>query len=482
MTVTRPAATLSVGLVLLFSVAAAVWPTVGIAGIAAAIFLTLRKRPVILLAISSIAALVVRPLVDGQGVRGLGVGPIDASFPAAIGLVILVAPCILAAARVKAGLRLWPDRLVLRSHAWLFAAYGIGFVSATWNYGGMGAAYALRELVRVASLVASFLAIWWCADSGDGPRRLVWAILVGGAVLEVLVSVVQLATGHGLLHEITGLDRLQGTFSHPNTAGLYYGGLFILLLPWKSSRWPIETLLRWMMLCVCAVLLAYTYSRTSLLVLGIGIVVYFALRERYLTSSSILRVITLAGASCLMVWFVGGAYLRERFGDVLIGKDALVLAREGITTDSFAWRLLNWDTLVGLGFRHPIIGHGSGLTMLLNPIVNSDTGTPFNAHNDLVRFFFETGVLGLLCYMVYGALFLRWLMRTSRHGVGNKNRVVALAAIWASMFFLTAGTPELSLQTALLYLFYGLAAVTYAESERGERDEQPLLMVPETST
>jgi O-antigen ligase len=473
MTVSRPAVTLSIGLVVLISAAAAVWPAVGIVGIVAAVFWILWRRPVILLAITSLAVLVLRPLVDGQGVRGLGVGPIGASLPAAIGLGVLVVPFILAPARVKAGLRLWPDPLVFRAHAWLFAAYGIGFISATWNYGGMGAAYALRELVRVASLTASFLAIWWCADSGDRQRRFVWAMLVGGALLEILVSFIQLGTGRGLLHEITGLDRLQGTFSHPNTAGLYFGCLVILLLPRETSGGPMQSLIRWTMLCVCAVLLAFTYSRTSLLVLGIGVVVYIALRERYFTSSSILRMVALAGASCLVVWFVGGTYLRERFADVFIGKDALELARQGITSDSFTWRLLNWDTLVGLGLKHPIVGHGSGLTTVLNPNLNPETGTPFNAHNDLVRFFFETGILGLSCYLVYGALFLRWIVRASRHGDGNDNRVIALAAIWASMFFLTAGAPELSLQTALLYLLYGFAAVSYASLERGRRVAGP---------
>jgi cytochrome bd-type quinol oxidase subunit 2 len=101
-----------------------------------------------------------------------------------------------------------------------------------------------------------------------------------------------------------------------------------------------------------------------------------------------------------------------------------------------------------------------GMTTVLNPLVSSENGVPFNAHNDFVRFFFEAGVLGLFCYLMYGLLISRWAIRQAREASAARwASAFAVAATWVALFFLTGGTPELSLQTAILYELYGMLAL-----------------------
>jgi O-antigen ligase len=105
------------------------------------------------------------------------------------------------------------------------------------------------------------------------------------------------------------------------------------------------------------------------------------------------------------------------------------------------------------------------MTMHLNPLFDLNSGLPFNAHNDFVRFFFEGGLLGLLCYVAYGVLLCRWAIHraATREGLG-------LAAALVAMLFLTAGTTELSLHTANLYTLYGmLALVSVPPAASGDR-------------
>jgi O-antigen ligase len=93
--------------------------------------------------------------------------------------------------------------------------------------------------------------------------------------------------------------------------------------------------------------------------------------------------------------------------------------------------------------------------------VNVDYGgKPFNAHNDFVRWFFEGGVLGLVCFVVYGVLLCRWALRQSLTAsrAAAPGAFAVVAALMA-MIFLSLGTTEFSSQTAVLYEFYGILAL-----------------------
>lgn len=173
-------------------------------------------------------------------------------------------------------------------------------------------------------------------------------------------------------------------------------------------------------------------------------------------------------------WFLAGDIIRSRFQDISFTKAALEEAQSGESENSFQWRLINWGVLVSLGSEHPLMGHGAGMTMVLNPLVSPVNGVPFNAHNDFVRWFFEGGVLGLCSYMLYCVLLCRWAIRKARRiGPTQSATAFATAAAWLALLLLSAGTPEVSLQTAVQYQLYGLLALLSVGHVAGIIERQP---------
>ena len=159
-------------------------------------------------------------------------------------------------------------------------------------------------------------------------------------------------------------------------------------------------------------------------------------------------------------WLIAGDYVRERFSGLRIGAEAVDAARTGRTENSLEWRLVNWGGLVTLGADYPVSGHGLGMTTVLNPLSDYATGLPYTAHDDYVRVFFEAGVLGLSCYVLYGILLCRWSLLKARSAPArHAPSAFAIVASMVSLFFLTAGTPEWGTQTAVQFELYGMLAL-----------------------
>jgi hypothetical protein len=220
-------------------------------------------------------------------------------------------------------------------------------------------------------------------------------------------------------------------------------------------------------------ILVHTYSRTGVLMLASGFAALPFLNARRFGWAGLVRGLAVVALVAGLGWWVAGDLMARRFAGIALGP-ALEAARTGATDNSFVWRLVVWGGLVSLGLDHPFTGHGAGMTTVLNPIVDQSNGIPFNAHDDFVRFFFEAGGVGLFCYLVYGALLCAWIVARAR--TGSPERAVgayAVAAAWIALFFLTAGTAELSLQTAVQFELYGMTGLLNASEGAAVPVEEP---------
>ncbi|MGE0352264.1 MAG: O-antigen ligase family protein [Gemmatimonadales bacterium] len=409
--------------------------------------------------------LAVRPSLDLFGERRFGLGPFALNPAVAFGLGVLFAGLVLALRRGRDGRRLWPDGALLHAHLWLFAAYGIGALAGAVHYGGTGMAEGLREILRVGSIVAAFLVVlWWAGDDARAFRR-GWVYLVLGLVPPLGVAVVQLFTGTGYL-ETAGFNRIQGTFSHPNSFGIYLVPFILAAVGGLNAASPLGRLARVLAAGGLTLMVALTYSRTSILVLVAALAVLPLLHARRLGLRGLVRAGLVVLVFAALGWFLVGDLVRERFSGVNISLEAFEAAELGQSENSFGWRLINWGILVSLGMNHPWTGHGAGMTTVLNPLVNSENGVPFNAHDDFVRFFFEAGLLGLVCYVVYGVLLTRWGVHQARALPPDRApQGFAVVASLLALLFLTAGAPELSLNTAVLYELLGMLGLLSAPQE-----------------
>src|SRR5438876_6141175 len=200
--------------------AAAGAPVVAAVGMAGAIAMAAWRWPDLALEMAAFAVLAIRPSLDIFSERRFGLSEFAPNPAMVFGLAILLVASVIALRRARDGRFLWPNQALLRPHLWLLGAYGIGFVSGGAVYGLAGAATGLRELVRVASVVAAFLTILWWVEADAGRYQRGWAYLIAGMLVPVAVAAWQWATRYGS-PETEGLNRLQGTFSHSNSLGQY---------------------------------------------------------------------------------------------------------------------------------------------------------------------------------------------------------------------------------------------------------------------
>lgn len=436
----------------------------GIAALAFAIALScaIWQWPDLLLSAAVVVLLVVRPALDMYSERRLGLGPFAISPAVVFGAGVLWVALVVGVRRARDGKHFWPDPALLHLHGWLLATYAIGLAAGLRWYGMTGAATGVREAARLFSVIGVFLLVlWWVEGRTDRGRR-GWVYLMIGAVTPIVVAIWQWITVSGNL-EIEGINRLQGTFGHPHTFGPYLVP-FILLAVAQATQPGLTRRLTFLAVASgLTVLLGLTYSRTAELVLLTGLAFYLLLQVGQLEARAVVRgalaVLLFAGLG----WAIVGNAVSERFSGIRIGSEAIEAARTGQTENSFEWRLLNWGGLIVLGTEHPYTGHGMGTTAVLNPQRDPATDLPYTAHDDFVRVFFETGAVGLVCYIVYGILLSLWAMRAARAvPAGETSGALGVVAAFIALFFLTAGTPEFGTQTAVQYEVYTMLGLMTA--------------------
>jgi O-antigen ligase len=403
--------------------------------------------------------LAVRPALDIFGERRAGVGPFAANPAVLFGLAILGAAAVVGLQRAREGKALWVDESLLRCHLWLLGAVTIAVLSGALWYGGEGAGEGVREAARVGSIVGAFLLVSWWVEEDSARFRTGWAILSAGLAAPLLVATYQFVNGSGNT-ETEGLNRLQGTFSHPNSFGEFLVPFVLVAISDLHSargRRRVAQLLLAGILCAMIVL---SFSRTAELALLVGFAVLPILQGHVLRKHALVRGLVLFGAFALLGWILLGTYVRQRFVDLDFSSFALDLARTGTSENSLTWRIFNWAGLISLGLVHPWVGHGAGMTTVLNPLISPVNGVPFNAHNDFVRFFFEGGLIGLACYAIYCVLLCSWVVRVAKRRGNQDPRLLGLAAGFVSLLLLTGGMAELSLNTAVQYELYGMLALS----------------------
>ena len=430
-------------------------------GVVAATFglITIWRRPDIALETGVVLALTVRPWVDVFSERSAGLGPFVPNPAVLLGLLVLGIAGVHAVRRIRIRAPLWPDQRLWHAHLFLMAAYGIAMVSGARLYGSAGFSQGIREIVRVGSIIAAFLLVLWWVNESPVRFRRGWLYLLVGLIGTIGVALWQLATDTGFLETI-GLNRLQGTLSHPNSFGQYLVPFVLFALGAAVSASGVKRLLLLLGAATLTWLILLTYSRTVFFVLATGLVALPVLHARQFGVRGLARTLAVLLLVVAAGWLLAGSVVRERFANLSLGRNALDAALSGASENSYEWRLINWGVLIDLGLEHPVTGHGAGMTTVLNPIVDVDNGVPYNAHNDFVRFFFEAGLLGLASYMVYAVLLCLWAIRRARvAGPDNTPGAFAVAAAWLAMLLLSAGNTELSLHTSNLYTLYGMLAL-----------------------
>jgi O-antigen ligase len=378
-----------------------------------------------------LAVLVLRASADWfRGARAGGPPP-PGPAAAALSLLFLLAAGLWLAARQRARPQM-PSPVGLA----LLALVGACLASVP---GSVRPGASLEEAARLLSAAVMFLVLERLVTDRRAVRRVLVACYASAA-LPLLVGVVHAATGGARLSE--GMYRLQATFAHPNAFGYYLALLSVMavaLLPHLRPR------LRPALLAFLAVALAQlvlSYSRGGWITLVVGLLVVGVLQSRWLIPALVAAGVLLP----LVVPSIGA-----RLADL---DDERTL--RGTGGNSLVWRVDYWRENLLLVDTRPLTGIGLKMT----PYVTTEQTAP---HNDYVRMYVETGLLGLTAYL--GLLVT--LVRAAYHALARapagleRGLAVGFAACVTGFAVVSFGSNRITSVVELWY-FFALAAAASA--------------------
>jgi len=276
----------------------------------------------------------------------------------------------------------------------------------------------VREITRLLSIISIFLLAQIFVKTKKHLTISLKVILIS-AILPALIGFWQYLYQADIISAFDG--RLAATFAHPNMLAFFTFfafsiSLFVFLYGKKDNVLSYFYLLASLLFLVIIIL---TYTRGSWLALLIFVFIIGIVKFRKL----LLVFIILALFSYSLV-----PTLQERVNDTFNFQNY---------DSSIVWRYNLYKDSWGIAKEKPILGHGSDTASTLIEYNRSyRLGSP-EPHNDYLKTFIETGVIGLISLLL--------LVFSTIHYLYKKYKYSSLRKIKALNFFLLASFLAISL-------------------------------------
>ncbi len=209
--------------------------------------------------------------------------------------------------------------------------------------------------------------------------RLVGALAVG-LVIPVATGIVQYFWT-GTLEPISGLVRLDGSFTHYNPFATYLVIVLLLGFAAITAMRPADRVFSVFPVAASLFVLVYTYARAAWISFTLGVMLLVWRIDRRVT-------IGVGVAVVLAAFLVPG--ISDRLANITADTGADGGAK---TDDSLAWRISYWGEVAPLFWRNPISGVGL-------QVVPSLTVRGARPHNSFLQAAVEAGILGLVGWLL----------------------------------------------------------------------------------
>jgi O-antigen ligase len=212
------------------------------------------------------------------------------------------------------------------------------------------------------------------------------------------------------------------------------------------------------MLVLSSVFLFFTYTRSALVATAVGLFIVGLIQSKRLLAGLIIAGM----AGLLLVPSLSG-----RFSD-LTQYQAKQLAQQGGTNggNTLAWRLSYWTQVLPLANSNPVTGIGLNQT-------KANTSQAKQPHNDFIRAYVETGLVGFFAYVwllvALVALGRRAIQRTRG---GTFERGVAAGFLGCAVAFVAVSVVANVISNVVnLWYFIAFAACASAVVKIADRRE-----------
>ena len=294
----------------------------------------------------------------------------------------------------------------------------------------------LFEVVRFGTLIVIVSVLGRLVRSGRA-LRLVLIAAIGSSIVPILFAIRQI-TGQGGVFTSSGLDRVRGTFLHSNPFAAY---LFLMITLMVSIYPHVER--RWRLVLVPLVLasggsLIATYSRGAWVATVVALVVIGVVQDRRI------------------LWLLGGLIVVVAIAVPSVGvrlSDLSETQKEtGAPGNSLIWRFEYWREVLALQ-DNPVIGIGFKEVELSLTAAKAP-------HNDPIRIFVETGIVGFAAYvwlLITLGAHARSTLRRAPPGL-PRGLAVAFAASFSGLLLLSL-TANVITQLVILWYFVTIVAL-----------------------
>jgi putative inorganic carbon (HCO3(-)) transporter len=391
-----------------------------------------------------VAILAARASLDALKLGSAGATGGGAFDPAAIlSVAFLFAGLLWMSAQSREPLA--PSSPLVKPMAALVAA---GTVSVVFSPNAVGAAVDVMKLGTVVVILIVLNQLFVTRQT----VRLVLGAAVVSSIVPMAAAAYQFLSGTGL-HASGEFSRVQGTFTHPNPFAIYLTLLIVMGAATLRYVSPVRKLALLLFMAGWGGCLLLTYTRSAWLATVAGVLVVGAYQGK--------KAIALFGLVLVGVLLLAPS-TAARFADLERDQTA-----SGAAGNSLVWRFEYWRQAIELN-NDPLLGDGLRS-------VRETTDVAKEPHNDFIRVFVETGVVGLAAYV--------WLVvrlwRTGKQAIANTREGlfhgVAVGFFGCVVAFLLLSlVSNVITQLAILWYFAAFAAAAVAAPRLARADDRDL--------
>jgi putative inorganic carbon (HCO3(-)) transporter len=318
----------------------------------------------------------------------------------------------------------------------------------------------LLELLRILAAVMMFVVLEQLIVNRTVLKQVLLAAYLS-LVFPLAYTLFGFVTG-GPASEIKGaFIRITGPFAQSNTFARYLMVMIVFgvaLFPHLDRAWRLAI---GAALGLSSVFLLLTYTRTAILGAALGVVVVGLVQSKRLLLGLLLLAV------CAMVFV---PQFSSRFTSL-----AEVAGGETASRNSLSWRVGYWTEVLPLAKANPVTGIGLSSTQL-------STDEAKQPHNDFLRAYVETGLLGLGAYLAM----LVALLATGRRAVrasppGSFDRGVAAGFLGCAVAFVAVSFAANVISNVVLlwYLFAFAAAAAFVARQQPTPNRDDVVARPE---
>lgn len=314
-----------------------------------------------------------------------------------------------------------------------------------YNYAGGDA---IREYIRLFTLFLVFL-LFYNFTYSDNLDKIINCLFIS-LVIPFAVAIYQLITQTGSIDQ--GINRVYGTLAHPNVFA-YFLVLFIGITYWKLKIAKFNIWFALLLLLEVALLIS-TFSLS-------GYVMFVIITILVLSGSNKKQKVAIF---FLMVLFLIIVFATPQFGYRIDNIKKIEIDKtlsEKQVVESFTWRIVNWANLLELWKEKPVIGYGLETTHIINTWKTRE-GTGYASHSDYIKYLLETGLLGLLSYVItfsFIGLFIYNKYRLCKELKMKMLLYVIMSVFLAWQFIALVGNPIRS--TTFQFYFWGICGIAF---------------------